>query len=455
VSLSASHRSSQESSRIGPSRPIGWDIYENCVDRRQRTGPSCGKDENSRGALSYWQWPTVVTSGEMHTLGKSRTTMGEFARWGAVVVICSSVVSACAPEAKRPPYTNSDQEGHTPPAPRPGEPEIDAGETATGEGSDGGTSGEVGGSEGSSSEGAVTTEPDVTIDPNAPLPDGFTRLGRWAGGTEWSGLRRMIAASPAGEVYVSDGASVYKVVDGETTVFAELAELGYEDDYALPGIAVDGTGNVHVFVQPTGEPAVDHVLDSQGNAVEVTTVSDTLIHYPTVSPEGDVFFVDTEGVKSASSGSGFLIAGVDELGGAAATGCDAEALVVGPGRFFYLPGCEGSPIYFGFLDGSYNQLLVEISDVQTGVDHIVGENHYYGFEGIAPHPLGGVVLNFEQLLLRIHDNGSWELFSTAPWPGRALPEGSPFHSSPVAIDQANVYLLAGDDIWKVEGALAP
>lgn len=390
----------------------------------------------------------------MRPFDEHQRTMRDFARLLGLVSIHASAVLACAPKAERPPFTDTDQEGRTPTRVTPGASRADAGETSSGDTSADGSTGSDGDSA-DTSTGPAGTVSDTSSDSNVPLPEGFTRLEEWTQAPDWSGLKRMIAASSAGEVYVSDGRIVYKVVGGEVTVFTEFAELGYEADYTLAGLAVEAVGKVHVFVQPDGQPAVDHVLDAQGNAVDVMAFANTTVSYATVSPQGDIFFVDSEGVKRGTTGGGNLIAGVDDLGGAAATGCDAEALTVGAERFYYLPGCEGSAIYFGVHDGSYNRLLVEINDVLGGVEHIVGENHYYGFEGIAAHPLGGVVLNFEQLLMRIHDNGSWELYSTEPWLGHALPSGSPFHSSPVAIDLVNAYLLAGDDVWKIEGVFEP
>ena len=108
-------------------------------------------------------------------------------------------------------------------------------------------------------------------------------------------------------------------------------------------------------------------------------------------------------------------------------------------------------MYAGLLAGGYFDLLAEVSDVEGGVNYIVGMNHYHGFEGIAPHPFGGVVMNFEQLLVRVLDDGSWELYDTSPWPGLVRQEGSPFHGSPVAVDQSSAYLLAENQIWIAQG----
>lgn len=385
----------------------------------------------------------------MQTFGNHRWVTGKATRLGAGVLVAASLGVACADPAERPPYTRTDREQQPRPT-TPGPVRDDAG-VGSGE-----TSGDAVTGSASSSDASGETSSDVAQGDSSgevPVPAGFSSLRVWAEASLWTSLERMIAASATGEVYVSDGALVYQVVNGEPEVFLDTATLDYDEAFELPGIAVDETGAVHVFVQTASGLVADHLFDAEGNSVQVLPITtDARMRYPTVSRDGDeVYFVADDGLHQVVQGNDRIFVNLGDYGVDATDHCASEALAVGAENLYYLPGCDGSALYAGLLAGGYFDLLAEVSDVEGGVNYIVGMNHYHGFEGIAPHPFGGVVMNFEQLLVRVLDDGSWELYDTSPWPGLVRQEGSPFHGAPVAVDQSSAYLLAENQIWIAQG----
>ena len=381
--------------------------------------------------------------------------MSAFACVRTGILLSVGIACACAPKAERPPFTNSDEDFNGGPVvPQFGGPDAGGvdGETMgaqTSEGDSAATS--EGADDGTGGEASNSSDPGTT----APASD-VAELREFAGPTIWTNLERVIATSRSGQVYVTDFERVFQVVDGEPKILLSSEALALEESEELMGLAVDDTGNVHVFVQASNlSVAEDHIFDADGNPVEERPIAEnTSLHYPTVSPEGDeVFYIESDGMHRSVDGTDELFLDAVALGGGSlGSSCGAEALTIGPEHIYYMPGCTGSPVYFGPRDGSSFGLLAEDEDIQEGVNGLLEGDPSVGFSGMIAHPDGGVIMNMEQLLVWIHDDGSWQLLSTAPWLGEAVEgNGSVFLSAPVAIDQFNVYLLADNQVWIADG----
>lgn len=327
----------------------------------------------------------------------------------------TSVALACAPPADHPPYSNSDK---------------------------------------AADDDVIHNRGDETEPTDTTEPTGATvgTLREWAGPTIWTELERMMAAGSDGAVYVTDNARVFQVIDGVPTILLTPEALEIGDNDRIVGLTADDQSRIHVFIQNWNSNAEDRVFDAQGVAVSQRTVStNAFIEMPTASTDGNIaYYLTSDGMFRSTGDSDEMFYDKAALGGDAATGCASLALLAGPERIYYMPGCNGSPVLSGATDGSAFGVLADGDMIDDDIDDNGG---FVGFEGMANHPKGGLITNMEQALVWVKDDGTWDVLLTAPALGEAESGTFGFHSSPVATDDTNIYLLADNRIWIVEGLL--
>jgi len=276
-------------------------------------------------------------------------------------------------------------------------------------------------------------------------------LRQWAGPEIWTTLIRTIAASSDGVVYVSDASRVFRVIDGTPEVFLTGADLltdGTNDQ--VEDLAVDAEGNVHVLTEPFNTE--DRIFDEQGTLIGTIDFNDYTFpgYIAAVSPD-EVYVIARDGMVKHENGETYVVYDAAALGGGTIS-CASEAVTVDHGQAYYLPGCNGSPIYSGPVDGSGMGLLAEddpIEDVLRESPFHAQSSGFFGFSGMAAVPTG-LMVNFERALVHVDDDGTWAEVLTSPLLDQAEEMTFDFHSAPVAVDDEHVYLNAQNSIWIVE-----
>lgn len=179
--------------------------------------------------------------------------------------------------------------------------------------------------------------------------------GPWAVEQQTTG----IAVDSGGNIYVSDGGSVYQVIGNEVSEYLTRADILaggvgehgpriYDLDIGSDDrliIAVSG------YVVNTNGPHAISVLHQLTEGDEVPVKMGAI-----ASP--DVLVVSPSGLTRYGSGSPKFLYDAEQLQRTA--GCAAEDLAVsGTGEFLYQPGCNRSPLMRGRADGSGVGVLYE------------------------------------------------------------------------------------------------
>lgn len=342
----------------------------------------------------------------------------------------SAIALGCAPQADHPPYTSSDKG------------EVDE---VRGNNNDDETAPSA------TSEASGTSEPSGATEPSPP---GLTigTLSEWVGPTIWTNLQRMMVAGSDGAVYVTDGARVYQVIDGEPKALlsAEMLEIDTNDE--VIGLSVDNQNQIHVFIEGFQVSGEERVFSAAGEPVSQRSVTtQNFMGMPTTSPEGnEAFYLTGYGLHRSVGDTDELFYDRAALGGDVDTTCASETLLVGPQHIYYMPGCNSSPLLMGTRDGSAFGKLKDDEPIDESVEQ---ESGFITFQGITNHPNGGVIANMELRLVWVKDDGTWDVFVTTPSMDDDQFRTTGFHASPVATDGSNIYLLSDSRIWIVEGLL--
>jgi len=183
-----------------------------------------------------------------------------------------------------------------------------------------------------------------TIDPPVQLFE----MVRVVEGAPWEIIQDTggIAVDPNERVFIADGITVYMVEDGIVTPWLEAA-----DGISSPmDVDVDENGLLYVidmFDRRVVQSSAAHELEV---LVDVPQLS-TPINLGVLAPGQVAIRSLMDGLWTATAAGAEPLFGERELMGA--SGCATEELAVSlSGVFVYQPGCNGSPMVMGTLDGT-------------------------------------------------------------------------------------------------------
>lgn len=215
----------------------------------------------------------------------------------------------------------------------------------------------------------------------------------------WRRLERTdIAADGEGNVYVTDGRTVFRIVGHVAEVFLTPEELDPRGDRRVDLLAVDDEGNLAVLLPvgvrifgPEGHPIAERNMREVASARRLAPRS-----------PADMVVTSLQGLVHVRDGAPPALLYSRAMVGGSTASCLDEAIGAARDRVYYLPGCTGSSIYAGARDGSGIRELVTADLFEAVFDRFVM------FEGIAPHPSSGVLaLSCDAGLFHVHEDESF------------------------------------------------
>jgi hypothetical protein len=284
---------------------------------------------------------------------------------------------------------------------------------------------------------------------------GFARaLTLWAGPTIWTSLTRAAAIDESERVYVTDGANVYRVVDGKPESYLTSAELKavLARDPSNISIDTDSKGTLYIFDDGGGAT----MLLSSGAPHEVkvvraitdATLDPTFPAYMQAVDTDTVAFIARQGLFVSSPTSLTLVYDETKLGGSTIS-CAAEYLTVTREGFaFYLPGCNGTALLGGKLDGSGFGEVMSM-DVMRKADPKLSN-----FDGMGRDRKGGVVVNMESRLFSFDTKGAYAPIGTNPtmadYQTSTGEVTNVFYLRPVLVGPSGaIYIVTGKSVLKI------
>ena len=266
--------------------------------------------------------------------------------------------------------------------------------------------------------------------------------------TLWKGLGHASAIDSTERLFVSDGKIVYAIKDGVPEIYLSNADLKSATNNDLPGVAsLDVGPDDRLYILDGSFPY--NILVSQGPhdvALHLTVDADTLNWPPNIgveSPDRILLVNGTGGLYEITPGSTKLV--YEESTFQGGTSCGGEDFAVSQdGDFYYLPGCNGSPLLGGKTDGSGVAFIETVGDLK-GI-------YFWGFGGVAHHPKGGAVANLAEAAYYFDKSGTPTKLSMTPSMDTIKGTGiavSLFHGRPIEVSPAGViYLIGADRIYR-------
>lgn len=271
----------------------------------------------------------------------------------------------------------------------------------------------------------------------------------------WTYLKDTIAVDCIDRVYVTNGSTIYRIVNGSPSTYLSandillaLGEINIDaNDLEITSIDVGPDGRVYIL-----EGRSDKILVSESfGSVEVHRDISDIHGFPVligVVNQDFILLINLyDGLwKITPNGNTLLYDDNLVLGG---TNCGSEDFAVSYDGFFcYLPGCLRSPIIGGRSDGSGAGILAEVNDINQN-------NSWWGFGGVGRDLRGGFIVNFEGIILHFKKNGHWKIIETIPTLenlGRQM-EDNPFmfSSRPIAVGPTGrIYIASQSTIYVAE-----
>jgi hypothetical protein len=264
----------------------------------------------------------------------------------------------------------------------------------------------------------------------------------------WKGLVHTSAIDSAGRLFVSDGQVVYVIKDGLPSIYLTYAELKIAANDDLPSVvSLDVGPDDRLYILDGSFPY--NILVSQGPhdvALHLTVDADNLDWPPSIgveSPNRILLVNGTGGLYEITPASTKLVYKQATFQGG--TTCAYQDFAVSQdGDFYYLPGCNGSPLLGGKTDGSGIAFIQAVNDLEG--------TYFWGFGGVARHPKGGAVANLAEAAYYFDKSGAPTKLSMTPSMDTIKSTGmdvSLFRGRPIEVGSAGeIYLIGADRIYR-------
>jgi hypothetical protein len=289
-----------------------------------------------------------------------------------------------------------------------------------------------------------------------PAGDGSTDGGRvWgllAGPGPWSFLLRSAAIDSRERLFVTDGTNVYSISSGATSVYlsnsAIASVLGPQQYSAVQHIDVGPDDRLYLYLtdvilvsSASGQVSVHRDLRQAGLFGWTFSVVNS----------DQILMVETLALDSVTATSVSQLYGSDVISDGA--NCAGQSIAAqADGIFFYIPGCNGTPVLRGKADGSGAGVLLRADQMKPrlSVDF---------FSSVARRPSGGFLVSTEswqpwsQALVQFDEAGSWFEIKTHPSMtdyAQRIGSSGTFHGRPVLMGPSGaIYVVAQAAVYWV------
>jgi hypothetical protein len=275
---------------------------------------------------------------------------------------------------------------------------------------------------------------------------------RLVGPTMWTQLINSAAVDSRERIYVSDGENVYAVDGGNPSLYlsqADLMVVGGNLPPRIQSLDVGPDGRLYLLV---GSSLV--VSTASHQAAVQRDLSSLIAMWIGVVDNDNVLVLDypDAGIYRVTASAVTLLYSGAQVQGA--SDCSSQSLAAQrDGVFAYLPGCNGSPLISGKLDGSGIGILL-MSELSP---RFYADN----FNSVTRSPSGGFVLSVEnnagtwnEGLIKIDEKGNWSPIDTQPptWDYVQSVGGDVYtmHSRPVLAGPGGaIYIVSPDSIYRL------
>ena len=283
---------------------------------------------------------------------------------------------------------------------------------------DGGQGGGAGSGQGGAPGGATGTNcPAINVgssgDPNAAAT--WSRpfiLSHWQGPALWTYLASTAAIDSAERVYVTDAKSIF-VADttGVRTAYsASQLSLDFGTaDYVISKIDMSPDDRLFVLVDLSQSSFTTTLFASDGQG-HLRTFADFKSFWPNLpvisAVSSDYVLAPFDSLYCVTSN---VVAPLPALGTNywGSYGCADRAITNEPsGSFYFLPGCNGSPLLGGSVNGAAVSVLSNLSDL--------GENYFLNFSSVARAPHGGSIVSLDAVFYYFDQTKTHIRLSTSP-----------------------------------------
>jgi hypothetical protein len=267
----------------------------------------------------------------------------------------------------------------------------------------------------------------------------------------WNQLIKSASIDGSERIFVSDGASVFVVAGSNAGAYVDATAIGSvlgSASKTIHAVDVGPDGRVYILTDTA-------VLVSAGAGDVALLRAFSRLQGPSrlaVVAADQVLVIDDNGLHRVNAAGETLVYSLDALMGGSS--CSSQELTAQPdGTFFYMPGCNGSPLIKGKADGSGAGVLLK-SDLTP---RFYADN----FNGIGRSPCGGgFVLSVEnnagswnEGLIQSDLNGNWSPITTTPTMldyANMLGDYTTFHSRPIQVGPSGaLYVVSADSVYRV------
>jgi hypothetical protein len=276
--------------------------------------------------------------------------------------------------------------------------------------------------------------------------------GSLVGPGRWSFLLRTAAIDSHEQLFVTDGTNVYSISGGATSVYLSNKEiasvLGPQQYSAVQHIDVGPDDRLFLYLTDVilvssshGEVSVHRDLRQTGTFGWTFSVVNA----------DQILMVESLALETVTATGVSQLYGSDVVSDGA--NCAGQSIAAQPdGIFFYVPGCNGTPILRGKADGSGAGVLLRADQMKPRL--IVDF-----FSSVARRPSGGFLVSTEswqpwsQALVQFDEAGNWFEITTHPSMteyAQRIGTSQTFHGRPVLMGPSGaIYAVAQTGVYWV------
>jgi hypothetical protein len=216
--------------------------------------------------------------------------------------------------------------------------------------------------------------------------------------TTWGTLRDTMAADSQERLFVTDGSTVWMILDGAVSVWLSAAEVFP----VLGGVRHMTVGADDLLYLRSG--TFFAVSDGSGSIASIPSSGGSVLRSFQVDDASMFWAMDeSEGVLEVDNGTGTMIYSEADLFATDRGQAYDFKIDLPAGHFYFLAGNLISPLIRGQLDGSGAEIILLEDEV---------ENSH--FHGLGHRPQGGVFLSVGDDILSVDADGFWVRLQISP-----------------------------------------